>query len=107
MNTAVQATPWYVYIIQTCCGKLYTGITIDVQRRFQEHRDVFSGVSTKGAKFFRGHEPKSLVLVESFASRSEASKRELQIKAMSRQAKERLLVGANSGINYSSEKIQV
>ena len=91
MHTTVQPAPWYVYIIETRCGKLYTGITVDVQRRFQEHCDVYSGVSVKGAKFFRGHEPKCLVLVESCASRSEASKREWQIKAMSRQTKKSLL----------------
>ena len=106
MQSNTQLTPWYVYMIETHCGKLYTGITVDVQRRFQEHCEVYSGVSAKGAKFFRGHEPKCLVLVESCTSRSEASKRELQIKAMSRQAKKRLL-DADAGINYSSKKFQV
>lgn len=91
MTTNVQVIPWYVYIIETCCGKLYTGITVDVQRRFQEHCEVYGGVSAKGAKFFRGHEPKCLVFVESCGSRSEASKREFQIKAMSKLAKTRLL----------------
>jgi len=96
MQASTQLTPWYVYMIETHCGKLYTGITVDVQRRFQEHCDVYSGISAKGAKFFRGHEPKCLVLVESCTSRSEASKRELQIKAMSRQAKHKLLVLADA-----------
>jgi putative endonuclease len=86
-----QNTRWFVYMIETFCGKLYTGITVDVERRFQEHCDIYDGVSMKGAKFFRGHKPKQLVFVESCHSRSEASKREMQIKAMSRQAKFKLV----------------
>ena len=82
---------WFVYIVETFCGKLYTGITVDVERRFKEHCDLHEGVSSKGAKFFRGHKPKRLVFVESCHSRSEASKREMQIKAMNRQAKFKLV----------------
>ncbi len=78
---------WCVYMIETACGKLYTGITLDVRRRFQEHLQMYQGLKSKGAKFFRGHEPLRVVWVESSASRSEASKRERQVKAMSRDAK--------------------
>lgn len=88
-----QTEVWFVYIIETFCGKLYTGITVNVERRYQEHCEVHEGISNKGAKFFRGHKPKRLVLVESWSSRSEASKRETQIKAMRRQAKIKLFSG--------------
>lgn len=78
---------WYVYIIQTQCGKLYTGITTNIERRFQEHCDVYDARDTKGAKFFRGHKPEAVVYSEECNDRSGASKRECQIKAMRKQKK--------------------
>jgi len=82
---------WWVYIIETKCNKLYTGITTDVARRFQEHLAVYRKESDKGAKFFRGHEPKNVVYQEAHASRSEASKREYEIKKMSSLKKRALI----------------
>ena len=82
---------WFVYIIQTQCDKLYTGITTDIQRRFQEHLDVYQGANSKGAKFFRGHKPKKVIYCEEFLDRSSASKREHQIKSLSAQ-KKRILI---------------
>ena len=99
MSEKLPVKPWYVYIVETLCGKFYTGITVDVARRFQEHCDVHKGVSTKGAKYFRGHEPKRLVWIETCSSRSEACKRELEIKAMSRQSKIKLFSGVEQRFN--------
>jgi putative endonuclease len=82
---------WFVYIVQTSCNKLYTGITTNTERRFQEHCDVFHGYNTKGAKFFRGNKPIGIVYVEECNSRSAASKREYQIKSMSKHDKLGLL----------------
>ena len=78
---------WYLYIIQTECGKLYTGTTVDIKRRIQEHKDISLGIGHKGAKFFRGHVPDKLVYSESFTTRSEASKREYKIKNMTKKQK--------------------
>lgn len=72
---------WFVYIIQTQSGKLYTGITTDVARRFAEHG------SGKGAKFFRVDAPKGVVYVESAADRSRASQREYALKQLTRTQK--------------------
>ena len=44
----VSKLEWSLYIVETEDGSLYTGITKDLERRFQEHQD-----GTKGAKFFR------------------------------------------------------
>ena len=44
---------WYVYIIESTDESLYTGITTDVDRRFQQHLN-----SKGGAKYFRGRRPK-------------------------------------------------
>ncbi len=64
---------------------LYTGITIDVARRFIEHGDKL------GAKYFRGRLPKQLVYVETGHDRSSASKREIVIKKLPRLEKLQLL----------------
>ncbi len=77
---------WWVYMIQTVSGKLYTGITTDVERRYFEH----AGHSAKSAKFFRSDAPKALVYQERVSDRSEASRRESEIKKMGRQSKLKL-----------------
>ena len=69
-------------MVQTESGKLYTGITTDVERRFQEHSN---SENKKRAKFFRTDPARSLVYRESSENRSEASKREALIKKMPRQ----------------------
>ncbi|ARN72837.1 GIY-YIG nuclease family protein [Oceanicoccus sagamiensis] len=82
--TAKTETSWWVYMVETQSGKLYTGITTDVERRFAEH----SGrAGNKGAKFFRSDKPKKVVFQEQSANRSEASKRESEIKKLSRREK--------------------
>ena len=73
---------WTVYIIQAKSGKLYTGITNDLDRRLEEHRE-----GVKGARFFRFSGPKKVLFRESHPNRSEASKREAEIKKMSREQK--------------------
>ena len=73
---------WYLYIIQADSGKLYTGITNDLERRLQEHEK-----GRKGARFFRFSAPKKLLYTESYPNRSEASKREAAIKKMTRAEK--------------------
>lgn len=78
-------TGWTVYIIQTHSGKLYTGITTCLEKRFQAH----SG-QAKGAKFFRTSPPQKLMFSESHPNRSEASKRESEIKKMTRAEKLKL-----------------
>ena len=76
---------WQVYIIKTNTGKLYTGITLDISRRFSEHK------KNKGAKYFRLESPKEIVFLEVYKNRSEASKRELEIKRFNRSEKLKLI----------------
>lgn len=73
---------WVVYIIQTESGNLYTGITNNLKRRFEDHRK-----GQKGARFFHFSPPKKILYYESRPNRSEASKRERAIKKMSRKEK--------------------
>ena len=76
---------WQVYIIKTNMGKLYTGITTDISRRFSEHK------KNKGAKYFRLESPKEIVFLEVCKNRSEATKRELEIKKFNRSKKLKLI----------------
>lgn len=78
---------WFLYIILTHNNKLYTGITTDIERRFQEHsKDV-----KKGAKFLKANTPSQIVYTETFENRSQATKREIEIKKLSRKQKELLI----------------
>ncbi len=70
---------WKLYIIETQEGPLYTGITTNLERRFTEHKSKI-----KGASFFNIYSPKKIVYIEKFENRSQASKREYEIKKMSR-----------------------
>lgn len=79
---------WFVYIIRASDGRLYTGITTDVQRRFDEH-----GRPGKGARFFRGRRPVKVVYTETHPDRSSALKREAAIKNLNRDEKVELAEG--------------
>ena len=79
---------WILYIIEADDHSLYTGITTDIKRRFNEHCNKDnSGKGNKGAKFFAGRKPVRIVYQESHPDRSSASKREAQIKSWSRNQK--------------------
>jgi len=72
---------WHVYILQCADGLLYTGSTTDIDRRVKEHN------AKKGGGCTRGRLPVTLVHKEPHPNRSEAQKREAQIKGWSRQKK--------------------
>ena len=78
---------WTVYIIECDDGRYYTGITKDLERRFQEHLD-----SKKGAKFFRSATPKRIVYQLNGLDHGDALRVELRIKKMSRDQK-KLVMG--------------
>jgi len=76
----VKKNSWFVYIIESDDGYLYTGITTDVDRRFREHQGLEG--KNKGAKFFRGRSAVAVMHTESYNNRSDASRRESEIKKM-------------------------
>ena len=76
---------WKLYILRCGDGTLYTGITTDVQSRLEAHR------SGKGAKYTRGRGPLELVYTEDCGTKGQALKRELEIKALSRPEKLKLI----------------
>ncbi len=71
---------WYLYIARCSDGSLYTGITIDIKRRLFEHNYLASG-----AKSLVGKRPVSLVYQELYNNRSEALRRESEIKGWRRE----------------------
>lgn len=77
---------YYIYILRCCDDTLYTGITTDIKRRVDEHND-----SDKGAKYTKLRRPVKLVYSEESLNRSTASKREYEIKKMSRLKKLELI----------------
>jgi predicted GIY-YIG superfamily endonuclease len=79
---------WFVYICEAHTGHYYVGIAIDPNQRLKIHN---SGL---GSQFAKDQGPFVLVYVSpSFSSKSEARKREIQIKGWSRYKKEKLIHG--------------
>ena len=76
---------WQLYLLRCGDGTLYTGIALDAQKRLLAHQ------KGKGAKYTRGRGPLKLVYTETCANHSDALKRELEIKAMTREQKEALI----------------
>lgn len=79
------ANTWKLYILRCGDGSLYTGITTDVEKRLEAHR------SGKGAKYTRGRGPLELVYREECGDHSAALRRELVVKALSREEKQKML----------------
>jgi len=72
---------WTVYILKCADDTYYTGISNNLSARLQAHNDG------KGAKYTRGRGPFELVYHEQHASRSVATKREIEIKKLKRNEK--------------------
>jgi putative endonuclease len=78
---------WYVYILKCKNGHFYTGMTCDLARRFNEHKNK------QGARFTRSFGVEEMLYSERHPSRSLALKREYQIKAWPRKRKFALAMG--------------
>ena len=79
-----EKTDWYLYMIRCHDGSLYTGISNDVSRRFEKHREM----GKEGAKYLRGRSPLELVFQKKIGSKSSALKMEQKIKKLSKSQKE-------------------
>ena len=77
---------YFVYLIQCEGGSIYTGITTDVQRRFKEHQDKVGGHYT------RAHKVEKILYTEECQTRSDALKREAEIKKFTRDKKLKMVV---------------
>jgi putative endonuclease len=65
---------------------LYTGITVDLERRIKEHNG-----SNLGAKYTKVRRPVKLVFSKKFKTRSLATKEEMRIKGLKREEKLELI----------------
>ena len=78
-------TEYSCYLLKCSDGSYYCGISNDVPARVLTHN------KGKGSKYVRTRLPAVLVYMEKCGSKSEALRRELEIKRMSRQQKIQLM----------------
>ena len=75
----------FLYMIRCLNNALYTGVTIDYERRWEEHK------SGRGAKYIRNHGFDKPVFLQTFPNKSEAMKEERFIKQQDKMYKEELV----------------
>lgn len=73
---------WFVYILLCIDDSYYTGVTNDVDRRFRDH------LNGDGARYTKSHPPIKILFTEQCKTKSEALKREAEIKSWTRKKKE-------------------
>jgi putative endonuclease len=76
---------YFVYLIECSDGSYYTGITTNIERRFNEHKNKKGGHYTSSKEVIR------VVYTEQYPDRSSALKREAQVKGWTRQKKLNLI----------------
>lgn len=76
---------WFIYLIRCRNGSLYTGIAVDVARRFTRHQ------KGTGAKYLRGRGPLALVFQKKIGSRSLGLAVEIKVKKLPKARKEELI----------------
>ena len=76
---------WFVYMLRCRDNSVYTGITNNLNKRIEAH------MSGNGSKYLRGRLPVKLLHKENFLNRSDASKREIEIKKLQKKEKELLI----------------
>jgi len=81
----MKSAPWTVYLLRCADDTFYCGMTLDIQRRVQEHNE-----SPRGAKYTRSRRPVELVWRHDCPDRVSAMKEELRIKRLPRKKKEEL-----------------
>ncbi|WP_176502856.1 GIY-YIG nuclease family protein [Cobetia sp. 5-11-6-3] len=87
-QTGETSSEWWLYVLETAQGRLYTGISTDVTRRLSEHAG-----GKRGARALRGKGPLTLCYQQAVGDRSRALKLEYRVKQLSVSAKRRLIAG--------------
>ena len=82
-----------LYILSCENGFLYTGIAVNVEKRFELHQ------KGKGAKFTQKNKPIKIIYTEKFKNRSTALKREAEIKKMDRKQKDDIIKKSFKHVN--------
>ena len=94
---------YYTYMLRCEDNSIYTGITTDLKRRFNEHKSR----GDKCAKYTLKHHVKSLELAFESEDRKLASKLEYHIKKLIKSDKEKLIKNPKLLENLLGEKIEV
>lgn len=76
---------FFVYVLRCNDDTLYTGYTVDIEKRINTHNKGM------GAKYTRGRLPVTLLYKEEYISKSQALKREYFIKQLSRRQKLKMI----------------
>lgn len=93
---------YYVYVLRCSDNSLYTSITTDFERRFDEHKNKTS----KGAKYTRSREVVEMVGLWQTDCKVDASKLEFHFKRLSKNSKEIILREPEKIISFLGEKIE-
>ncbi len=93
---------YYVYVLRCIDNSLYTGITTDFVRRFDEHKNK----TPKGAKYTRSREVVEMVGLWQTDCKVDASKLEFHFKRLPKIKKEELLCEPEKIISFLGEKIE-
>jgi len=80
-----QIKKYYAYMVRCKDGTIYSGYTVDVQKRIEVHN------SGKGAKYTRARLPVELVYYEEFFNKKDALKREREFKSITHKQKEQII----------------
>lgn len=79
---------WSLYLIRCNDNSLYTGISNNVEKRFEVHQK-----GDRSTKYTRSRRPLKLVFQVPVGSKSLASKMEIRVKKMSKKHKEMMIRG--------------
>lgn len=90
MQESIRKSFWLIYMLKCNDGSLYTGVTNNLEARLGVHR------LGKGSKYVRSRRPFELIYTEEHPSKSDALKREHQIKRLSRDAKIQLITNTRA-----------
>jgi len=81
----MSAQKYYAYLARCNDGTLYAGYTNDIKNREAKHNEG------KGARYTRIRRPIKIVWNEEFSTKSEAMKREYELKHLTKKEKEGLI----------------
>lgn len=90
---------YYVYMTQDNFGKLYVGVTKNLEQRLKEHNTRRGSAFTESGNF-------QIAFTEEHENLSEARRREIQIKSWRRDKKDRLIQKYLQGLSTKAKKQQ-
>jgi putative endonuclease len=89
----------YMYILKCADGTYYTGSTVDLEKRLQQHQ------CGEGANYTKKRLPVELIYYEEYSRIDEAFYREKQVQGWSRKKKEALMTEDFESLKRLAKKI--